>query len=98
MESHEELFKVHNELHTALKTYFLCLNDCRQCETKYRVAEDHRVKVKSSIPEEKQTRNRKFKMWTKEAAKVLYVAVIILFSEDGRIKDSGAAVGRSVFC
>ncbi|XP_055338072.1 SLIT-ROBO Rho GTPase-activating protein 1-like isoform X2 [Paramacrobiotus metropolitanus] len=69
VESHEELFKVHNELHTALKTYFLCLNDCRQTETKYRIAEEQRLKIKNSIPEEKQSRNRKLKVWTKETAK-----------------------------
>lgn len=61
---------MHNELHTALKTYFLCLSDCRQSETKYRVAEEQRVKIKNAISEEKQPRNRKLKVWTKEAAKV----------------------------
>ncbi|GAU93561.1 hypothetical protein RvY_05486 [Ramazzottius varieornatus] len=71
VESHEELFKVHNELHTALKTYFLCLNECRQTETKYQLAEESRMKTKNALPEEKQAKNRKLKMWTKDAAKKL---------------------------
>ena len=70
MESHEELFKVHNELHSALKIYYVCLTDYRQSESKYRAAEDSRLKLKSSISEEKQARSRKLKIWTKEAAKV----------------------------
>ncbi|OQV24407.1 SLIT-ROBO Rho GTPase-activating protein 3 [Hypsibius exemplaris] len=69
VESHEELFKVHNELHTALKTYFLCLGEFRTTETKFLASDEQRKKMRDALPEEKRARNRKLKVWTKECAK-----------------------------
>lgn len=67
---HDEIFRVLHELHTALKTYQTYQANCKQAETKLRLAEGQRQKVELSIPKEKLDRSKKYRMIEKDVQKV----------------------------
>ncbi|KAL1129740.1 hypothetical protein AAG570_012684 [Ranatra chinensis] len=66
---HDEILRVLHELHTALKTYQTYQGECRQAETKLRMAEAQRHKIEQGIPKEKLDRSKKFRMIEKEVQK-----------------------------
>lgn len=67
---HDEIFRVLHELHTALKTYQTYQANCKQAETKLRLAEAQRLKIEQSIPKEKLDKSKKFRMIEKDVQKV----------------------------
>uniref|UniRef100_A0A0A9YLU2 SLIT-ROBO Rho GTPase-activating protein 1 n=1 Tax=Lygus hesperus TaxID=30085 RepID=A0A0A9YLU2_LYGHE len=66
---HDEIFRVLHELHTALKTYQTYQANCKQAETKLRLAEAQRLKIEQSIPKEKLDKSKKFRMIEKDVQK-----------------------------
>ncbi|CAK9813383.1 SLIT-ROBO Rho GTPase-activating protein 1, partial [Anthophora plagiata] len=69
-ETHEEILRVLDELHTTMKTYQAYQTGSRQAETKLRVAEQQRSKleVANALPE-KLARSKKYKLMEKEVNK-----------------------------
>lgn len=70
-ETHEEILRVLDELHTTMKTYQTYQTGSRQAETKLRVAEQQRSKLEvANAPPEKLARSKKYKLMEKEVNKV----------------------------
>lgn len=70
-ETHEEILRVLDELHTTMKTYQAYQTGSRQAETKLRVAEQQRSKLEvANAPPEKLARSKKYKLMEKEVNKV----------------------------
>ncbi|XP_017890134.1 SLIT-ROBO Rho GTPase-activating protein 1-like isoform X2 [Ceratina calcarata] len=69
-ETHEEILRVLDELHIAMKTYQAYLTGSRQAETKLRIAEQQRSKLEvANAPPEKLARSKKYKLMEKEVNK-----------------------------
>ncbi|CAL7948837.1 unnamed protein product [Xylocopa violacea] len=69
-ETHEEILRVLDELHTTMKTYQTYQAGSRQAETKLRVAEQQRSKLEvANAPPEKLARSKKYKLMEKEVNK-----------------------------
>ncbi|KAK9310159.1 hypothetical protein QLX08_000441 [Tetragonisca angustula] len=69
-ETHEEILRVLDELHTTMKTYQTYQTGSRQAETKLRVAEQQRSKLEvANAPPEKLARSKKYKLMEKEVNK-----------------------------
>ncbi|GLH12612.1 GTPase-activating protein CdGAPr [Gryllus bimaculatus] len=68
-ETHEEILRVLHELHTTMKTYQSYQGECKQAETKLRVAENQRLKLEQSMPREKLDRSKKYRLIEKEVQK-----------------------------
>ncbi|XP_067001603.2 SLIT-ROBO Rho GTPase-activating protein 1 isoform X2 [Anabrus simplex] len=68
-ETHEEILRVLHELHTTMKTYHSYQGECRQAETKLRVAENQRLKLEQSLAKEKLDRSKKYRLIEKEVQK-----------------------------
>ncbi|XP_014259247.1 SLIT-ROBO Rho GTPase-activating protein 1-like [Cimex lectularius] len=66
---HDEIFRVLHELHTSLKTYQMYQANCKQAETKLRLAEAQRTKIEQSVPKEKLDRSKKFRLIEKDVQK-----------------------------
>ncbi|CAG0925939.1 unnamed protein product, partial [Notodromas monacha] len=68
-ESHEELLKVLHELHTTMKTYHTYWGEFRTAESKLMLAESQKRKLELSIPPEKLTKRKKFRVIEKDIEK-----------------------------
>lgn len=66
----EEILRTLHELHTTMKTHHAYQTECRQAESKLRLAENQRLKMEQSIPKEKLERSKKYKLIGKEVQKV----------------------------
>lgn len=71
-ETHEEILKVLQELHTTMKTYHAYNTECKAAETKLRTAENQRIKLQQTIPKEKLERSKKYRLIEKEVHKVRF--------------------------
>lgn len=69
-ETHEEILRVLHELHTTMKTYHSYQGECRQAETKLRLAENQRGKLEQSLSQDKLERSKKYRVIEKEIMKV----------------------------
>lgn len=69
-ETHEEILRVLQELHTTMKTYHNYLAESKAAEAKLKTAELSRMKLQQSIPKEKLERSKKYKLIEKEVLKV----------------------------
>lgn len=70
-ETHEEILRVLQELHTTMKTYHSYQTECKAAETKLRTAETQRMKLQQTIPKEKLDRSKKYRLIEKEMLKVI---------------------------
>lgn len=68
-ETHEEILRILQELHTTMKTYQSYQTESRAAEAKLRTAELQRLKLQQSIPKEKLERSKKYRIFEKEVAK-----------------------------
>lgn len=68
-ETHEEILKVLQELHTTMKTYHSYNTECKAAETKLRTAENQRAKIQQAMPKEKLERSKKYRLIEKEVTK-----------------------------
>lgn len=68
-ETHEEILKVLQELHTTMKTYHSYQNECKDAEKKLRTAEHQRTKLQQTVPKEKLERSKKYRLIEKEVLK-----------------------------
>ncbi|GLV43182.1 Rho GTPase activating protein at 92B [Carabus blaptoides fortunei] len=68
-ETHEEILRVLHELHTTMKTYHSYQGECRQAETKLRLAENQRGKLEQSLSQDKLERSKKYRVIEKEIMK-----------------------------
>ncbi|XP_037033613.1 SLIT-ROBO Rho GTPase-activating protein 1-like isoform X1 [Bradysia coprophila] len=68
-ETHEEILRVLQELHTTMKTYHSYQTECKAAETKLRTAETQRMKLQQTIPKEKLERSKKYRLIEKEMLK-----------------------------
>ncbi|XP_055693317.1 SLIT-ROBO Rho GTPase-activating protein 1-like isoform X3 [Lutzomyia longipalpis] len=68
-ETHEEILRVLQELHTTMKTYHSYQTECKAAETKLRTAENQRTKLQQTIPKEKLERSKKYRLIEKEVLK-----------------------------
>lgn len=66
----EEILRTLHELHTTMKTHHAYQTECRQAESKLRLAENQRLKMEQSIPKEKLERSKKYRLIGKEVQKV----------------------------
>lgn len=71
-ETHEEILRVLQELHTTMKTYHSYQTECKAAETKLRTAETQRMKLQQTIPKEKLDRSKKYRLIEKEMLKVCH--------------------------
>lgn len=71
-ETHEEILRVLQELHTTMKTYHSYQTECKAAETKLRTAETQRMKLQQTIPKEKLDRSKKYRLIEKEMLKVCF--------------------------
>ena len=69
-ETHEEILRVLQELHTIMKTYHTYQTECKEAEKKLRTAETQRTKLQQSVPKEKLERSKKYRVIEKEVLKV----------------------------
>lgn len=69
-ETHEEILRVLQELHTTMKTYHSYQTECKAAEAKLRTAETQRMKLQQTIPKEKLDRSKKYRLIEKEMLKV----------------------------
>lgn len=70
LEIHEEILRVLHELYTTMKTYQAYQTECKQAETKLKLAETQRHKIEQSIPKDKLEKSKKFRIIEKEVQKV----------------------------
>ncbi|XP_059608914.1 SLIT-ROBO Rho GTPase-activating protein 1-like isoform X2 [Phlebotomus argentipes] len=68
-ETHEEILRVLQELHTTMKTYHSYQTECKAAEAKLRTAENQRTKLQQTIPKEKLERSKKYRLIEKEVLK-----------------------------
>lgn len=68
-ETHEEILRVLQELHTTMKTYHSYQTECKAAEAKLRTAENQRTKLQQTIPKEKLDRSKKYRLIEKEVLK-----------------------------
>lgn len=68
-ETHEEILRILQELHTTMKTYQSYQAESKAAEAKLRTAELQRMKLQQSIPKEKLERSKKYKIFEKEVSK-----------------------------
>ncbi|CAG9864812.1 unnamed protein product [Phyllotreta striolata] len=68
-ETHEEILRVLQELHTTMKTYQSYQAELRQAETKLRTAELQRSKLEQTFSQDKLERSKKYKLMEKEVTK-----------------------------
>ena len=69
----EEIQRTLHELHTAMKTHHTYQTECRQAESKLRVAENQKLKLEqSNVSKEKLGRTKKYRLIEKEVQKVNY--------------------------
>nr|XP_018898375.1 PREDICTED: SLIT-ROBO Rho GTPase-activating protein 1-like isoform X2 [Bemisia tabaci] len=69
LEIHEEILRVLHELYTTMKTYQAYQTECKQAETKLKLAETQRHKIEQSIPKDKLEKSKKFRIIEKEVQK-----------------------------
>uniref|UniRef100_A0A336KSW8 CSON015368 protein n=1 Tax=Culicoides sonorensis TaxID=179676 RepID=A0A336KSW8_CULSO len=70
-ETHEEILRVLQELHTTMKTYHTYQTECKEAEKKLRAAETQRTKLQQTVPKEKLDRSKKYRLIEKEVLKRL---------------------------
>ncbi|XP_063708232.1 SLIT-ROBO Rho GTPase-activating protein 1-like isoform X2 [Culicoides brevitarsis] len=70
-ETHEEILRVLQELHTTMKTYHTYQAECKEAEKKLRTAETQRTKLQQTVPKEKLDRSKKYRLIQKEELKRL---------------------------
>lgn len=68
-ETHEEILRVLQELHTTMKTYHSYQTECKGAETKLRTAENQKIKLQQTVPKEKLERSKKYRLIEKEVLK-----------------------------
>lgn len=60
-----------HELHTTMKTHHTYQTECRQAESKLRLAENQKLKMEqTNTPKEKLCRSKKYRLIEKEVQKV----------------------------
>ncbi|XP_065218066.1 SLIT-ROBO Rho GTPase-activating protein 1-like isoform X2 [Planococcus citri] len=69
LEMQEEILRTLHELHTTMKTHHAYQTECRQAESKLRLAENQRLKMEQGAPKEKLERSKKYKLIGKEVQK-----------------------------
>lgn len=74
-ETHEEILRVLQELHTTMKTYHSYQTECKAAEAKLRTAETQRMKLQQTIPKEKLDRSKKYRLIEKEMLKVCMIGM-----------------------
>ncbi len=68
----EEILRTLHELHTAMKTHHTYQTECRQAESKLRLAENQKLKMEqTNTPKEKLCRSKKYRLMEKEVQKVI---------------------------
>ncbi|KAL5286146.1 SRGAP1 family protein [Megaselia abdita] len=70
-ETHEEILRVLQELHTTMKTYHNYQTEAKAAEAKLRTAEAQRMKLQQQISKEKLERSKKYRLTEKEVQKRL---------------------------
>lgn len=68
-ETHEEILRVLQELHTTMKTYHSYQTESKAAENKLRAAEQSRLKLQQATAKEKLERSKKYKLIEKEVLK-----------------------------
>ncbi|EAT45405.1 AAEL003292-PA, partial [Aedes aegypti] len=68
-ETHVEILRILQELHTNMKTYHTYQTEAKEAEKKLRAAETQRMKLQQSVPKEKLERSKKYKLIEKEVLK-----------------------------
>ncbi|XP_065077978.1 SLIT-ROBO Rho GTPase-activating protein 1-like isoform X2 [Ochlerotatus camptorhynchus] len=68
-ETHVEILRILQELHTNMKTYHTYQTEAKEAEKKLRAAENQRMKLQQSVPKEKLERSKKYKLIEKEVLK-----------------------------
>uniref|UniRef100_A0A182NND1 SLIT-ROBO Rho GTPase-activating protein 1 n=1 Tax=Anopheles dirus TaxID=7168 RepID=A0A182NND1_9DIPT len=68
-ETHVEILRILQELHTNMKTYHTLQTEAKEAEKKLRLAENQRMKLQQSVPKEKLDRSKKFRLIEKEVLK-----------------------------
>ncbi|XP_035912577.1 SLIT-ROBO Rho GTPase-activating protein 1-like isoform X2 [Anopheles stephensi] len=68
-ETHVEILRILQELHTNMKTYHTLQTEAKEAEKKLRLAENQRMKLQQSVPKEKLDRSKKYRLIEKEVLK-----------------------------
>ncbi|XP_049541574.1 SLIT-ROBO Rho GTPase-activating protein 1-like isoform X1 [Anopheles darlingi] len=68
-ETHVEILRILQELHTNMKTYHTLQTDAKEAEKKLRTAENQRMKLQQTVPKEKLERSKKYRLIEKEVLK-----------------------------
>ncbi|XP_058831881.1 SLIT-ROBO Rho GTPase-activating protein 1-like isoform X2 [Topomyia yanbarensis] len=68
-ETHVEILRILQELHTNMKTYHTYQTEAKEAEKKLRAAENQRMKLQQSVPKEKLERSKKYRLIEKEVLK-----------------------------
>ncbi|XP_050092669.1 SLIT-ROBO Rho GTPase-activating protein 1-like isoform X2 [Anopheles aquasalis] len=68
-ETHVEILRILQELHTNMKTYHTLQTDAKEAEKKLRTAETQRMKLQQTVPKEKLERSKKYRLIEKEVLK-----------------------------
>ncbi|XP_052871923.1 SLIT-ROBO Rho GTPase-activating protein 1-like [Anopheles cruzii] len=68
-ETHVEILRILQELHTNMKTYHTLQTDAKEAEKKLRAAENQRMKLQQTVPKEKLERSKKYRLIEKEVLK-----------------------------
>uniref|UniRef100_A0A182P8D3 SLIT-ROBO Rho GTPase-activating protein 1 n=1 Tax=Anopheles epiroticus TaxID=199890 RepID=A0A182P8D3_9DIPT len=68
-ETHVEILRILQELHTNMKTYHSLQTEAKEAEKKLRLAENQRMKLQQSVPKEKLDRSKKYRLIEKEVLK-----------------------------
>lgn len=68
-ETHVEILRILQELHTNMKTYHTLQTEAKEAEKKLRLAENQRMKLQQSVPKEKLERSKKYRLIEKEVLK-----------------------------
>uniref|UniRef100_A0AAG5CZJ1 SLIT-ROBO Rho GTPase-activating protein 1 n=1 Tax=Anopheles atroparvus TaxID=41427 RepID=A0AAG5CZJ1_ANOAO len=68
-ETHVEILRILQELHTNMKTYHTLQTEAKEAEKKLRAAENQRIKLQQNVPKEKLERSKKYRLIEKEVLK-----------------------------
>ncbi|XP_058120513.1 SLIT-ROBO Rho GTPase-activating protein 1-like isoform X2 [Anopheles coustani] len=68
-ETHVEILRILQELHTNMKTYHTLQTEAKEADKKLRAAENQRNKLQQSVPKEKLERSKKYRLIEKEVLK-----------------------------
>ncbi|KFB43455.1 AGAP004772-PA-like protein [Anopheles sinensis] len=68
-ETHVEILRILQELHTNMKTYHTLQTEAKEADKKLRAAENQRIKLQQSVPKEKLERSKKYRLIEKEVLK-----------------------------